>query len=214
MFTIDLLKGEGLPEEGKARSMVVVAIASAVPVVLAFVMIGFYINGQIGISIKSREIAKWQERTEKLSEDVAKLQKLEREKTDYRTCIAEVNTAINRHTQWSPILATVVANIPKSVVLTTIEVQTKQKSMKIKAPTETDPKKTKSISVTIPTLKMSVVAPLQSNRNEDIKKFRSNLLASDTLGSKLENITVSQKQAKLSNLDVVSHEINCIFKPK
>jgi Tfp pilus assembly protein PilN len=214
MFNIDLLKGEGLPEKGKARNMLVVAIASAVPVIAAIVMFGFYLHEKIEISILSRQVVQEQKNIEELSDAVAKLQKLEKEKADYGIRIAEVNKAINRHTQWSPILATVVANIPESVVLTTIEVKTKQGSMKIKAPTEDDPKKTKTISVNIPTLKMSVVALMQSNSNEDIRDFRSKLLASDTLGPKLENITVSQRQIKLSSLDVVSHEINCIFKPK
>jgi len=212
MFTIDLLKGQGLPEKGKAVSMAVVAVVVAVPVVAAIVMLGFYLRGRIVISIQSGEIAKWQAKVEGLSEAVAQQRKLEKEKTACGVCMAEVDTAINRHTQWSPILATIVANIPESVVLTTIEVR--QRSTRIKVPTKEDPKKTKDVSVTVPMLIMSVAAIPQSNGDGDVKNFRSNLLASDMLGPKLENITVSQKPTKLNNLEVVSHEINCLFKPK
>lgn len=212
MFTIDLLKGEGLPEKGKARNMAIVAFVTAVPVVAAIAMFGFYLHGQIDISIQSRKIARWQEQTDKLSDAVARQQKLELEKNTYGVCMAEVNTAINRHTQWSPILATVVANMPESVVLTAIEVQ--QRSVRMKVPTKDDPKKTKDVSVTVPTLRMSVAATPQSNGDKDVKKFRSDLLASAMLGPKLENITVSQKSTSLENLEVVSYEINCVFKPK
>lgn len=212
MFTIDLLKGEGVPEKGRARSMAFVALVSAVPVVAAIVMFGFYLHGKIDIAIQAGEINKWEDKIETLSEAVAKQRKLEQAKNACGICIAEVDRAINRHTQWSPILATLITNMPESVVLTDIEV--KQKSRREKVPMEDNPDKTKDVSVTVPTLRMNVAATPQSRGDKDVKEFRTKLLASDILGPKLENITVSQKGAELCGLEVVSYEIKCVFKPK
>ncbi|MHC4740848.1 MAG: PilN domain-containing protein [Planctomycetota bacterium] len=212
MFTIDLLKGEGLPEKGKAKNLAFVALVSAVPVVVAIVMFGFYVHGKIDMSIEVGKIENWQKQTEKLSEAVAKLRQLKAQKTAYGICTAEVDKVINRHTQWSPILATLVTNMPESVVLTNLEV--KQRSVRMKVPVKNNPGKTRDVSVTVPTLRMNVAAMPQSQGDKDVKEFRTKLLASDILGSRLENITVSQKDAELSGLDVVSWEINCLFKPK
>jgi hypothetical protein len=90
----------------------------------------------------------------------------------------------------------------------------KQRAERRKVPKEDEPGKTQDVSVTVPTLKMNVAATPQSNGDKDVRDFRTNLLASAILGPKLENITVSQKAADLSGLEVVSYEINCIFKPK
>lgn len=212
MFTIDLLKGEGLPERGKAKDVVVVAIVSAVPVIAAIVMFGVYLHGKIDISIKAKEIARWQAKTDNLSDALAGLRRLQQAKKDCGIRIAEVDKAINRHTQWSPILAEVVANMPQSVVLTNLEL--KQRAVRIKVPKKNDPSKTQDVSVTVPTLKMNVAATPQSNGDKDVRDFRTSLLASATLGARLENITVSQKADELSGLEVVSYEINCLFKAK
>lgn len=80
-------------------------------------------------------------------------------------------------------------------------------------PGKDDPKKTKDISVPVPTLQMNVAAMPQSDADKDVREFRSKLLASDLLGPRLEDITVSQKADELNELAVVSYEINCLFKP-
>jgi len=212
MFTIDLLKGAGLPEKGRARNMAVVALVSAVPVVAAIAMFGFYLHGRIDISILSGKIDRWKAKTGTLSEALSRQKQLERDKALYGTCMAEVEAAMGRHTQWSPILATVVSNMPESVVLTALEVE--KRVVRMKVPTKEDPGKTKNVSVQVPTLRIDLAATPQSEGDKDVKDFRSRLLASALLGPKLENIIVSQRADKLNDLEVVSYEISCIFKPK
>lgn len=210
MFTIDLLKGEGLPAKGRAQRMAVAAIASAVPVVLAIAMFGFYLHNRVSISIQNGEITRQKAKTAELSEAVELQKSLEREKVVYGTCMAEVKTAVGMQTQWSPILEIIVASMPDSVVLTALEV--KQTTVRKTVPSKDDPETTISVSVPVPTLQMSVAAMAQSDNA--IRSFRDKLRSSVVLGPKLENITVSQRADKLGGLDVVSYEINCIFKPK
>lgn len=212
MFTIDLLKGEGLPAKVRTQNMAVAAMASAVPLIITIAMFGFYLNNKIIISIQTGEIAACKEKTDKLSDAVAKQKALGLNKAAYGACLAEVKTAVERYTQWSPILATVVGNMPESVVLTAIEV--KDRTVKRKVPKKDDPETTTEISVLAPTLQMNVAATPQSDGDKAVRAFRDKLQSSDLLGPRLESITVSQKADELSGLDVVSYEINCLFKPK
>jgi hypothetical protein len=212
MFTIDLLKGEGLPAKARAQNMAVAAIASAVPFVIAVAMFGFYLNNKIIISIQTGETAAYKEKTDKLSDAVAKQRALDLDKTAYGACLAEVKTAVERHTQWSPILATVVGNMPESVVLTALEV--KDRTVKRKVPNKDNPETTTEVSILAPTLQMNVAATVQSDGDKAIRAFRDKLQSSDLLGPRLESITVSQKADQLRGLDVVSYEINCLFKPE
>ena len=212
MFTIDLLKGTGLPEKGRAQSVAFTAIAGAVPVVLAIIMFGFYLHGRIDMAIRSGEINRWKAKTASLAEAIDSQKELEREKGVYSASLGEIGLAMGRHTQWSPILAAIVSNMPESVVLTALEV--KQQVVRMSVPGKDDPKKTKDISVPVPTLRMNVAAMPQSDADKDVREFRSKLLASDLLGPRLEDITVSQKADELNELAVVSYEINCLFKPQ
>jgi len=212
MFTIDLLKGEGLPAKQKAQNMAVGAMAVLVPVVTAIALLGFYLHNRIIISIQTGKLASYREKTEKLSAAVAKQRALEQDKTVYGTCLAEVKTALRQHVQWSPILATVVRDMPESVVLTALEVKNHPVTYKI--PKKDEPEKTTDVSMLVPTLQMNVAATAQSDGDRAVRTFRDSLRSSALLGPKLEDITVSQRTDELNGLDVVSYEINCIFKPQ
>ena len=192
--------------------MIVVAAASAIPAIAAIAMVGIYLNNKVMISIGNREIAAWKTKTDDLAGAVATQRAAEREKALCAARLAELTAAVNRHTQWSPILATVVRDMPESVVLTALELR--ERSVTIKVPRKDDPKKTTDKSVPVPVLRMNVSATPQSDGDNDVKSFREKLLASALLGPKLENITVSQEADMLSGLNVVSYEIDCLFKPK
>jgi len=211
MFTIDLLKGEGLPAKVRTRSAVIAGAACSVPVAAAIVMFGFYLHNRIIISIEEGNIAAWKLKTEKLSEAVTRHKAAQREKALYGKCLSEVKTALGQHTQWSPILATVVEIMPDSVVLRSLEV--KERMVKRKIPRKDEPEKTMEISIAVPILRMSVAASSQSQSDKVIRDFRDKLRSSESLGPKLENITHAQRVEKLDGLEVVAYDIDCLFKP-
>ena len=211
MFTIDLLKGQGIPAKSRPESIAIVAATLAVPVIIAIVMFGLYLRNKITISIQKQEIANYETRIDELSDAVELQKSFENEKNAIGSCLSEVSTFIGRHTQWSPVLATLVKNMPDSVVLTGLEV--KQSSVKRKVPKKNDPKKMINISVPVRTLQINVCGSPQSDCDKAVRDFRERLRSSTLLGPKLENIRVSQRLGTLESRDVVSYQIECIFKP-
>ncbi|MHC4418134.1 MAG: hypothetical protein ACYSU6_06055, partial [Planctomycetota bacterium] len=90
MFTIDLLKGQGVPVKGRPEGLVVAAVTFAVPFVAAIVMFGLYLSDRIVISVKKQEIVSCQQSIDKLSE-ATKLQKsFEQERQLINSCLSEV----------------------------------------------------------------------------------------------------------------------------
>lgn len=211
MFTIDLLKGQAVPIKSTPRSIAVAATAVTVPVIIAIAMFGFYLRNRIVISIQKRTIANYETKITELSDAVELQKSFEKEKNAYSTCLSEVSSCLGRHAQWSPVLVTLVKNMPDSVVLTDIEV--KQRSIKRKVPQKDDPKTMISTSVPVRTLQMKVAARPRSNYDEAIRNFSEYLRSSSLLGPKLEDIRVSQELSVLEGQDVVSYQIDCIFKP-
>jgi Tfp pilus assembly protein PilN len=210
MFTIDLLKGQAIPLKSKPGSLAIIALSVAIPITIAAGMFSFYQHNKVVLSVKEQEIAKCQGEIDKLSDAVNLQKALEKEKTAYSSCLSEVKSSIKRHTQWSPVLTTIMENLPESVVLSSLEVV--HNSVKKKVPKEDNPKKMVEVDVLVRTLRLGVVGDNKSDSDEAVRNFRDRLRSSKFLGPKLENIGVSQKSETREGRDVVSYEISCVFK--
>jgi hypothetical protein len=212
MFTIDLLKGQGLPMKSRPEGIIIAAVTLAVPVLIAIAMGSFYLRNSIIIAIKNQDMKNFQTKIGKLADAVELQKTFEKEKIVNNGCLSEVGASINRHAQWSPILETLVRNMPEPVILERISVE--QKSIKKKVPRKDDPKKTVDATIFIRTVHMNVYGSLRSGCSDAVREFRNRLWSSSLLGSRLENIRVSQRSAKIENQDVISYDIDCVFKPE
>lgn len=211
MFTIDLLKGQRVPAKSRPRNVAVGAAAVVAPIIIAIAMFGFYLRNRVVISIQKNAIANFKTKIAGMSDAIEHQKSFEQQKNAYNNCLTEVSGNLDRHTQWSPVLVTLVKNMPESVILTALDV--KQRSTKIKVPQKDDPKKMIDASVPLRTLQMTVVGRPQSNCDEAIKEFSERLRSSSLLGPKLENIRIAQGVGKLEEEEIVSYQIDCIFKP-
>jgi hypothetical protein len=211
MFTIDLLKGQGIPPRSRPENIAAAVTAFAVPLIAAIVMFGCYISDSINISIQKQKVANYNAKIDELS-DAANLQKAyEREKLAVNGCRSDIAVALDRYTQWSPVLIAVVESLPDSVMLTKLEV--KQQIVRRKVPQKNDAKKMLDIAVPARTLQISVSGSPQGDCDRAVKDFRNRLRASQAIGSKLEDIVVSQKFDTREGQNVVSYDIDCLFKP-
>ena len=211
MFTIDLLKGEGIPLKSRPEGIAVGALAFGVPIIVGIAMFGFYLSNSVAMSIQRQDITKYTERTNKLSEAVKLQESLEKEKAAIGSSLAEVASSVGRHTQWSSVLATLVRNMPDSMVLTKLEM--KQRFVKRQIRSKEDPNKKVTISIPARTLQMNVSLSRQIDYDKAVKDFRDRLFYSSFLAPKLENIRVSQGFDTLEGQDVVSYTLDCVFKP-
>jgi Tfp pilus assembly protein PilN len=210
MFTIDLLRGEGIPAKSRPAGVAVAVTTFVVPIVAAIVMFSFYLTNRVAISIKKQKIATYETKIGELFHSVRNQKASGQQAEHIGDCLSEVAAALDRHTQWSPVLVTVAESIPDLVVLTRIEV--KQQFIHEEVPGEqTD--ETVEVSVPVRTLRMTVCGSPGSACDQAVRDFRDRLRASSVLGPRLENIKVSQEFDLLGNKEVVSYDIDCIFKP-
>lgn len=210
MFTIDLLKGEGIPLKSRPEGIAIGALTFVVPVIAAIVMFGFYLSNSIAMSIQKRNITKYEEKTNELSDAVALQKSLEKERSGINSCLSEIWSSIDRHTQWSGVLRTVATHMPDSMVLTRLEV--KQHSVTKRVPSKSDAEKMTNISVPVRTLHIDVCGSPQFDCDQAVKEFKDRLRASVLVGPKLEAIKVSQGFATLEGQQVVCYGIDCVFK--
>jgi hypothetical protein len=212
MFTIDLLKGQGVPLKSSPGGITIAAVTIAVPLYAFIITFGFYVNDKTYMSVKEQEIARCQSVIDNLSDAVKLQESLEKEKTAYGVRLLEVKSSINKYIQWSPVLVTLVENMPNSVTLTGLEV--KQHSVRKKVPKKDNPQEMIEKNVPVRILRVSVNGSPQYNCDKAIRDFRDSLLSSAFLGPRLENIGVSQESGTLEGRDVASYEMDCVFKAR
>jgi Tfp pilus assembly protein PilN len=212
MFRIDLLKGRGTPAKFGFEVVIITLVAILVPAIITVAMLSSYVNGTVTILVQKHKILSYQKKINELSGAVGFLKSLEKDKSDIAHCIVEVASNVDRYTQWSPILATIVENMPDSVVLTRLGVE--QRSIKKKVPKKEDPKVKIEKNVPVKVLNMSFRAVSTRSCDKEIRDFRERLSYSQVLGPNIEYITVSQGFETLGGRDMISYEIACALKPK
>ncbi|MHC4174953.1 MAG: hypothetical protein ACYST5_18725 [Planctomycetota bacterium] len=210
MFTVDLLKGRGVPLRSGPGGIAIAAATVVIPIICAITMFGLYLHNRIIVSIQQSEIVRWEAKIAKLSDAVKRKKSLEKEKVVYADCLSEVKSSLDRHTQWSPVLATLVESMPNSVVLTDLEVR--QHFIKREVPQKDNPEKMIDIDIPVRTLRMGVRGRPQYNCDKAVRDFQDRLRSSDILGPRLEDITVSQESDTLEGREIVSYEIDCVFR--
>ncbi len=213
IFNIDLLKGKGRPAKSRPESMAVAAIAVIIPAVVAIIFLSIFLGNRVAISIKKNEIASYQKRleSEKLADAVKFQKSVEDEKKLLTNGISEVASNIGSRIQWSPVIETILKNLPESLAMTVLEV--KEETKKVKKPKADEPGKMTDVPVAIKTLHMGMVANSQNNYDVAVKQFRSKLIEDSWLGPKLEDIRVAQEFEKVNDRQVVSYQIFLVFKP-
>jgi len=211
MFTIDLLNGQGIPPKATPGGLAIIVITVLVPIAAAVGMFFMYQNNVETLSAKEKEIKRYETEISKYSSDVKMKNALEKEKRTYAKYLSEVKSSLKKHTQWSPVLTTLMQNIPDSVILTSLEIE--HDSVRKSVPKKDDPKKKIEIDVPVRILKLGVAGGEPGDSDQDVQDFMGSLLASDTLGPKLEKIGHSQESRVINGDDVISYEISCFFKP-
>lgn len=212
IFRIDLLKGEGIPAKTRPAGLVITSVTFAVPVIIALAMLGNYLHDRIIISVQRQVTANYEKRIYELSDAVEMHKSFEKTRDVINDCLSEVSSSIGRHTQWSPVLATIVKSMPDSVALTGLEVR--RHFVTRKAGGENEAAEAADITVLVNRLQMDVRANPRWDGDRAVRDFREHLRFSSMLGPKLEDIRVSQKTDTLDGRNVVSYEMDCVFKPE
>lgn len=211
MFTIDLLKGHGVPPSSGPAGLMIVIATSLVPVLLAVFSYGLYHNNDVVTKIEEQKVLKIEDKISGLAGALETKKSLERKKVFYNSCLYEVKSSIRKYSQWSPVLSILLEEMPSSVVLTGLEVDHEMVQKSNAGPNEPiSPLNTINVNVT--KLKIQIRNNGQGDYAKDVKDFRNRLYESPALGSKLEDIIFSREAEQRDGIETISYEIECVFK--
>lgn len=210
MFTIDLLKGQGIPARSRPEGIIATAVTVVLPVAIAITMLGIYFSNRVVINIQKREIDGYEKKIAGLSDEMKTYELYEQRKGAIKQRISETAEAISDHQQWSDILVTIVENLPDSLVLERMSVESK--AAKIKVADERNPKKKKNKTIIKRTLHLTLGGAAGEVSNREVQNFRDKLKVSKVLGPQVEDIPVSQRVEMENGREVITYEMKCILR--
>lgn len=212
MFTIDLLKGQGIPARCRPEGLAATAITAIVPVVIAVAMIGLYMSNRVILNIQRQESASCDRKIEELSDAMAAHRLYEQQKSQIKQRVTETAGAIDRYNQWSDVLVTLAENMPDLLVLRRMSVE--QYTTRVQVPDTQNPGTNREIMVPARTLKLTLASVGSGDTDNAVREFRDRIRTSSVIGPRLEDIPVSQEMDYIDDQEVITYEMSCIFKPR
>jgi Tfp pilus assembly protein PilN len=210
MYTVDLLKGEGIPIPCRPGGIAMACLIVVLPLLLGLGLTSYYMDGRVIVSIERQQMSKLDAAANNLSAALKKKELLEQQKAQALGRLSDIKAAIDGYTQWSPALAAVVENLPDTLVLTRLEVR--QDSVRRRVPAKDDPATKVDVSVPVRTLKLSVAGRQAATALDAVQNLQESLRSSSAIGPMLDTITVSQNTGVLDSQKAVLYELECVFK--
>ncbi len=211
MYAIDLLKGEGIPIRSRPGGVAFACLVIAVPLILGITMASIYIEHRVAASVQMQQLGRLRQAIATLEPALETKRTLVERRTEGMDLLGDVKTALTRHAQWSPLLETVVDNLPENLVLT--KLQARRNMVQHRVPAKNDPEMEIDISVPVRALDIGVCGQDEYTAANAVRSFQDRLRSSPVLQPYLDALTVSQESGTLDGQDVVSYELSCVMKP-
>jgi hypothetical protein len=186
MHTIDLLNGQGIPAKATPRSVALVMVVVAVPLLVAGGMLDRFLQNREAMAIQQLEIDKNEETIEELADAIEWKESIDNRDGIIHARLSEVSSCVDQYVQWSPVLVTLVENMPKGMVMGKLLAE---------GPVPVDKSRTRQAnSSNLPAtaytrkLVLDISGKRSGNYGEKVQEFRNSLQS--LLGPRLENIEV------------------------
>ena len=210
MFTIDLLKGQGIPIKSRPGGAVFVAVIIAVPVILTMIMLGDYVRGSIILTTQQRFLGNIEADILKYSQARTSHENARQWLEDTNACLTEAADMMKYQIQWSPVLEILAKNMPVDLVLSELNLRTETINKEV--PKRDEP--SKKITITVPKriLTITFYGNLGSASDLQALEFLKAMNVSGLLSKKIETVRIISQTAD-SKTNTMHYVIECVFKP-
>jgi len=206
MHTIDLLRGQGIPAKTTLGSIIMIMVMVAVPILAAAWMVDRYVQNETEIGINQAKIDNEQKTIDELADAVKFKEALLNQQKNIRIKLSEVSSCLGRYMQWSPVMITLVKNMPGGMVMNSLKADSAIERPRVAG--EKNPK-----SIIKRTLVIDISGTERRDYNDDVEKYSKRLKSSSEIGPMLEKIEFAQKTGTAGDINTVSYTMNLMFKP-
>jgi hypothetical protein len=210
MFTIDLLKGKGLPTQSRPIVVAIAAVPLLIPLMVTAVMAVCCLQNRSMIQTRRNIIQDNQQKVAAFADDLAQYTAANKQICGVQGRLDDVNKALGYRIQTTPILVQLAANLPDNLTITKLDLTRTDQRTK-----ETDAKTGSAQYVTSVRRKLKLVVGGTSNANTDqsAEQYVQLLRNSKSLSGWFNDIQiVSRSNGTIDERNCAFYEIECNLK--
>lgn len=209
MFTIDLLKGKGLPVKSDIKRTVLKAVPMLIPVMMVGMFVSSYSQKCILVNAKETAIKQNDLQIEELSGCMREYSKVNSRISEMRKCVDEISKALSYRVQMSDMILELINILPGGIFISEMEMDRQLTNEKyvIEATNETKQR---------PVVHRKLVLELGGFQGADsdqaMQEYVEALKQSPMLSSTFREIKpASRHQAQLDKKTATFYTIECMF---
>ncbi len=210
MFTIDLLKGQGLPRKSRPIVIALAAVPLLIPVLAVFATAACWQFNYQEIASKKSIINDNLKKVAECQADLDAYMQTQRKITEIHQQFGDVARALNFRIQATPLLTDMVAAIPDSLILTGLEMPRSDLRKKVAD------EKTQNVTyqtVVQRKIKLSVAGPSNPSTDQSVQTYIQSLRQSAAISRVAQDIGIAaRKAAQIDDQPMSIYEIECMLK--
>ena len=117
MFSIDLLKGKGLPEEIDPKRLILKALPIVIPLLVVTVFASAYQHGRASLRDQQQILNSNQQQLVLYTEDVAEYNKINSKIKGMQKCLNDISKAMGYRVQISEVFVELIQSLPENIFI-------------------------------------------------------------------------------------------------
>jgi Tfp pilus assembly protein PilN len=211
MYTIDLLKGQGIPIKHRRGGSLFLFVTFVVPLIAVSLLYFNYVMNRTTILIDQSKIEILDKNIAKLKPALEAKALVEAQCADMRVCLGDTTKVVGRNQQWSDVLLTMVEEMPPAMLLSKLDVRVNATTKQV--PDRSDPNKLRTAAQTQRTLQISLMGDRRVDNIESVRSFIESLREAPVFAQRVDDIRlVGQEVDKLRDREMMRYDIDCVFK--
>ena len=210
MFSIDLLKGKGLPETIDPKRLVLRALPILIPVLAVTVFASAYQHGRISLRDQQQVLKSNQKELVLYTDDIAEHNRINSKIIGMKKCLNDISKAMAYRVQVSEVFVELVQAMPKDIFVYEMKMDRKPVQKKIQQPGSGE---VKQQLVVRRKLNLVLCGYDAGRSDEAVQAYVNALKQSPLLAEIFSEITPpARQQGEVDGRDAIYYEIECVLR--
>jgi len=211
VFTIDLLKGNGVPLRSNPRRAALAAVPILVPAFLFAGLLGHMFYNRLALETDRHILQRMQTRITKARKQVLEYEHTQRTIQQTRNHLREVARALNRHAQWSGVLTALARELPEPIAVRHLEL--KRSATRKKVASKDDPEQVIRKVLIHRVLEITLYGPVSGQTDQAVAQYLDRLEASPDVAPMIESIRIASRyEEDIDDRPAAVYKIECLCK--
>jgi hypothetical protein len=210
MFSIDLLKGKGLPQKTNLKRAALKAAVLLVPVLAVTAFAVSYEHDRVRLQSQKAALQSHQQEIERYADDVAEYNRMEGQIRALTKCLNEISTSLTYRIQISDMLVDMIGALPESIFMYEMKLDRNSVIEKLQSEGAAEPKQRLIVRRKL----NLVVCGYDAQRSDPaVQDYIDRLKQAPRLRAVMEQIKpTARQQGQVDGKDAVYYEIECVLK--